>query len=313
MFRGRFTVPAPDIAGKGIADPTATVLSVAMMLDHLGQTAAAAEVEKAVSDDLAARGQRSGPPRRSAMHSPRRSGGDGDGLDRAGERLSTDPARLAEILPIRVSAVSVRPDGRRQQYQDGQWHDAGVVPYVPADDGPLHQLAALRSEHLRGSGLPAARWFFWHSSARNATLPGLNRSAIRLAMPELPTELFVSAIESLASLQSDWVPDDQEKSSTSGPSCWAPRSVWACDPRAPYDFHGHRITRRGYFTHGVKPVTVWTLRSTCGRRLAVPERPGVPATMRPHLAAQAEAAEHGCDQVVWLDARERRWSRRWVG
>ncbi len=47
---------APDIAGKGIADPTATVLSVAMMLDHLGQTAAAAEVEKAVSDDLAARG-----------------------------------------------------------------------------------------------------------------------------------------------------------------------------------------------------------------------------------------------------------------
>ena len=31
------------------------------------------------------------------------------------------------------------------------------------------------------------------------------------------------------------------------------------------------------------------------------------------LVAQAEAAEHGCDQVVWLDARERRWSRRWVG
>ncbi len=47
---------APDIAGKGIADPTATVLSVAMMLDHLGQTEAAAEVERAVSADLAARG-----------------------------------------------------------------------------------------------------------------------------------------------------------------------------------------------------------------------------------------------------------------
>ena len=47
---------APDIAGKGIADPTATVLSVAMMLDHLGQTDAAAKVEAAVADDLATRG-----------------------------------------------------------------------------------------------------------------------------------------------------------------------------------------------------------------------------------------------------------------
>ncbi len=47
---------APDIAGQGTADPTATVLSVAMMLDHLGQPDAAATVEAAVVADLAARG-----------------------------------------------------------------------------------------------------------------------------------------------------------------------------------------------------------------------------------------------------------------
>ena len=46
---------APDIAGQGLADPTATVLSVAMMLEHLGQEKAAAQVEAAVSDDLAQR------------------------------------------------------------------------------------------------------------------------------------------------------------------------------------------------------------------------------------------------------------------
>jgi len=47
---------APDIAGQGKADPTATVLSVAMLLDHLGETAAAAEVEAAVAADLTERG-----------------------------------------------------------------------------------------------------------------------------------------------------------------------------------------------------------------------------------------------------------------
>jgi 3-isopropylmalate dehydrogenase len=46
---------APDIAGQGKADPTATVLSVAMLLDHLGYSDAAARVEAAVAADLAQR------------------------------------------------------------------------------------------------------------------------------------------------------------------------------------------------------------------------------------------------------------------
>ena len=47
---------APDIAGKNIADPTATVMSVAMMLDHLGYSDAARDIERAVASDLLTRG-----------------------------------------------------------------------------------------------------------------------------------------------------------------------------------------------------------------------------------------------------------------
>jgi 3-isopropylmalate dehydrogenase len=54
---------APDIAGQQKADPTATVLSVALMLDHLGLPEAAGRIERAVADDLAAR---SSIPRRTA-------------------------------------------------------------------------------------------------------------------------------------------------------------------------------------------------------------------------------------------------------
>jgi 3-isopropylmalate dehydrogenase len=46
---------APDIAGRGEADPTAAVLSVAMLLEHVGQPAAAARVEGAVAAELATR------------------------------------------------------------------------------------------------------------------------------------------------------------------------------------------------------------------------------------------------------------------
>ena len=48
---------APDIAGKGIADPTATVMSVAMLLRHLGLADAARDVERAVESDLSTRGE----------------------------------------------------------------------------------------------------------------------------------------------------------------------------------------------------------------------------------------------------------------
>jgi 3-isopropylmalate dehydrogenase len=47
---------APDIAGQGKADPTATVLSVALLLDHLGHVDAARRVEQAVAEDLRGRG-----------------------------------------------------------------------------------------------------------------------------------------------------------------------------------------------------------------------------------------------------------------
>ena len=47
---------APDIAGRGIADPTATISSVALMLDHLGRGSDAARIDAAVTADVIERG-----------------------------------------------------------------------------------------------------------------------------------------------------------------------------------------------------------------------------------------------------------------
>jgi 3-isopropylmalate dehydrogenase len=47
---------APDIAGKNLADPTAAILSAALLLEHLKNPVAAARIERAVADDLANRG-----------------------------------------------------------------------------------------------------------------------------------------------------------------------------------------------------------------------------------------------------------------
>ncbi|WP_420042092.1 3-isopropylmalate dehydrogenase [Gordonia sp. MP11Mi] len=51
---------APDIAGQGLADPTAAILSVALLLRHLGDEEGAVRVEKAVAADVASRGESRG-------------------------------------------------------------------------------------------------------------------------------------------------------------------------------------------------------------------------------------------------------------
>ena len=56
---------APDIAGRGLADPTAAILSVSLLLDHLGLPEEAARIEKAVIADLA--GRTKGEPRSTAQ------------------------------------------------------------------------------------------------------------------------------------------------------------------------------------------------------------------------------------------------------
>lgn len=57
---------APDIAGKQLADPTAAILSVALLLDHLGLADAAARVNAAVTRDIVARSGADSAPRRTA-------------------------------------------------------------------------------------------------------------------------------------------------------------------------------------------------------------------------------------------------------
>jgi 3-isopropylmalate dehydrogenase len=57
---------APDIAGQGVADPVAAVLSVALLLDHLGHPEPAQRVRNAVAAELAARPERAGEPLRTA-------------------------------------------------------------------------------------------------------------------------------------------------------------------------------------------------------------------------------------------------------
>ncbi len=133
------------------------------------------------------------------------------------------------------------------------------------------------------------------------------RSASRLAMAELPEEIFLGAVEALVHADGDWVAPDPEKSLYLRPFEFATEVGLGVRPANSYTFLLMASPAGAYFPRGVKPVSVWL--STEFVR-AAPGGTGeakCSGNYAGSLIAQAHAAEKGCDQVVWLDAIERRW------
>jgi branched-chain amino acid aminotransferase len=134
----------------------------------------------------------------------------------------------------------------------------------------------------------------------------LNSSAKRLAMPEMPVELFVSAADALIRQDRGWVPTNVGESLYLRPLMFATEAALGVRASSRYEFIVIASPAGAYFPGGVKPVTVWIseefVRAAPGGTGAAKFSGNYAAS----LLAQMNAAAEGCNQVVWLDAVHRR-------
>ena len=187
------------------------------------------------------------------------------------------------------------------------WHDAELVAYAPLQLDPavsvLHYAQAvfegLKAFRQQDGGIAIFR--------PDAHAARFQRSARRLALPELPESVFIESIERLLSLDGEWVPSAPEHSLYLRPFMYASEVGLAVRPSSQVTFILIGSPSGSYFPSGVKPVTVW-LSEDFSR--AAPGGTGEAKTGGNYaggLLAQAQAAQQGCDQVVWLDSQEHRW------
>ncbi|MEV2244457.1 branched-chain amino acid aminotransferase [Streptomyces sp. NPDC049970] len=188
------------------------------------------------------------------------------------------------------------------------WHDAQLVPYGPLSMDPANMTLHYAQEIFEG--LKAYRQpdgsvatFRPESNARR-----FQRSASRLAMPELPVETFIEACDALVTQDQAWVPEHGgEESLYLRPFMIASEVGLGVRPANQYLFLVIASPAGAYFPGGVKPVSIWLSRD---RVRAVPGGVGDAKTggnYAASLLAQAEAAAKGCDQVAYLDAVEHKW------
>ena len=225
------------------------------------------------------------------------------------ERTSnpTSPERLAEIL-ANPGFGHYRTDHMVtiDWTEDKGWHNAAVVPYAPISLDPvasvLHYGQAI-FEGLKAYRQPdgSIKTFRPEANAER-----MQRSAERMAMPKLPTELFIESLRMLVDIDQDWVPAaGGEESLYLRPFMIATEPSLGVRPANSYTFMLVASPAGAYFKGGINPVSVWLsedyVRACPGGTGAAKFAGNYAAS----LVAQAQATEKGCDQVGWLDAIER--------
>jgi len=190
---------------------------------------------------------------------------------------------------------------------DRQWHDPRVVPYGPLSLDPATAVLHYAQEIFEGlkvySHADGSAWLF-RPEANGARM---QRSSVRLALPELPLEWFLGSIRSLVETDRDWVPFGEEKSLYLRPFMFASEVFLGVRPSQHVTYSLIASPAGPYFSEGVKPVSIWlserysragaggTGAAKCGGNYAA------------SLLPQREASEQGCAQVAFLDSVEHRW------
>ena len=189
-------------------------------------------------------------------------------------------------------------------YENGEWGNARIVPYgeimmSPAANSLHYGMSIFEGMKAYKSGDQALLFRPFENARR------FNESARRMCMPEISEELFVQLIAKLVELDKDWIPEVE------GMSLYLRPFMFATDPMInvtlPESFMFSVLMSPADLLSGGKPMRIKVeeeyVRAAPGGTGAAKTSGNYAAAMR----AVANAKAEGFDQVLWLDAIERKY------
>ncbi|HWH30923.1 MAG TPA: branched-chain amino acid aminotransferase, partial [Mycobacteriales bacterium] len=188
------------------------------------------------------------------------------------------------------------------------WHDSAVVPYGPLSLDPASMVLHYGQEIFEGIKAYRQPDGSIASFRPDVNAARFRASALRLAMAELPDELFLASLRELVSVDREWVPPaGGEEALYLRPFMIATEVGLGVRPSAEYLYALIASPAGAYFPGGVKPVDVWLCTDFTRAALGGTGTAKCGGNYAASLLPQAQAAAHGCAQVAYLDAAERRW------
>ncbi len=237
----------------------------------------------------------------------------------------TSSRMFTEGVPLVVEDVTGRPDAERAamladpgfgryftdrmfvaRYRAGQgWYDARLTAYAPLQLDPstatLHYAQSI-FEGLKAYAQPDGSVATFRPEANAARFV---RGAKRLAMPPVPEDGFIAAVDALVAADRDWVPTGPDQTLYIRPYQMASEPFLGVRPAHEYLFLIIASPAGAYFPRGVQPVSVYLsedyIRAAPGGTGDIKCAGNYAAS----LLSLEQAIAAGCDEVVWLDALEK--------
>ncbi|MEJ2457279.1 MAG: branched-chain amino acid aminotransferase [Novosphingobium sp.] len=193
------------------------------------------------------------------------------------------------------------------EWTEGQgWHDAVIGPREPIVLDPAAAVLHYAQEIFEGLKAYKQADGSIALFRPEANAARFNASAERLAMPALPEELFVEAVERLVQTDRAWIPGAEGASLYLRPFMIATEAFLGVRPAKQYKFIVIASPAGNYFKSGAPAVSIWVSDYT----RAAPGGTGAAkcgGNYAASLVPQSEAIARGHDQVVFLDAAEHKW------
>ena len=183
----------------------------------------------------------------------------------------------------------------------GGWHRPRVQPYGPISLDPAAAVLHYGQEIFEGIKAYRHADGSIHTFRPDQNALRMQRSARRLALPELPVEYFLQSLRELIAVDGEWVPGGDDQSLYLRPFMFAKEAFLGVRPANKVAYYLIASPVAAYFKGGAKPVSIWLsedyARAGKGGTGAAKTGGNYAASLLP----QAEAYEQGCDQVVFLD------------
>ncbi|KAA9086947.1 branched-chain amino acid aminotransferase [Microbacterium radiodurans] len=183
----------------------------------------------------------------------------------------------------------------------GGWHRPRVQPYGPITLDPAAAVLHYGQEIFEGIKAYRHADGSVHTFRPDQNGRRLQRSARRLALPELPVSYFIQSLRELIAVDEPWVPSGEDQSLYLRPFMFAKEAFLGVRPANKVAYYLIASPAGAYFTGGVKPVSIWLSEdyARAGKGGTGAAKTG--GNYASSLLPQAEAYENECDQVVFLD------------
>jgi branched-chain amino acid aminotransferase len=186
------------------------------------------------------------------------------------------------------------------------WKDAELVPYGPITLDPATAVFHYGQEIFEGMKAYSQPDGSISLFRPEANAERFARSAKRLALPEMPIDFFIDTVKELVKQDRKWVPQKVGEALYIRPFMIATEVGLGVRPSNKATYYLITTPAGAYF-NAAKAVTVWISTEYVRAAIGGTGEAKCGGNYAASLVAQKQAAAQGCEQVVWLDAKERFW------